>query len=189
MKLRILGAIAIAANVIAGAAAALTVTIDTTVTESNIASFLGQTGTITLTYEPTDFTALNPIGFADPSVIPAVPTLPSPPDFDFSITMFGQTFTDVDDPNASLIIDLATPTTPLRFNLVLSELEGVAIDTAGIISFNTILPAGGAANLTPTGVNTYSANIAVSAVPLPAGVLLLGAGLAGLGLRKRLFKA
>ena len=194
MKLGILGGLAAATALVGSMANAAPVSfdIDLFVTSSpDLPGLVNPTvaaGTATISYDDADAT-LNLFGIAgaDPSDLAFAGFAG---DLTMSITIFGETFGDADDPDASVLVNvpaLGPPAdyTPSEFTFAITS-----VADPSIISFATI---DGILNPT-TGSGDYGVNIEVagvstpSVIPLPAPFLLLGAGLAGLGLRNKLRK-
>lgn len=184
----------------AGAAQAGTFSFDLIgLTDNGVGNnFVGQTvGEGTVTWEDADVTA-------DPNVeLVAVATLPpfpipgfvGDPEFSFSVTAFGQTFGDSDDPDALLKFQSGNIS---NFSLSMtsdnSDAGGIVTSFTDprILGFSTFT--GGtnsgsfiAALNSPNG-NTFGINVAindvaapVNPIPLPASSLLLLSGLVGAG--------
>ena len=194
MKLGILGTATAVAALAASVASATPVTIELNLVSSPTSDIAGL-GSGTLDYDVTtsgwDFFGTGVTGPAD--------TFNGT--FDFTLAMFGATFNDADDPGAVMSVEYDFVTSsaledPLSFNF---NLSGLSIVTGGgtVTGIGTTT-AVGTPNLTFIGTNPTSGNDVYSmevlvagtpaVIPLPAPFLLLGAGLAGLGLRSKLRK-
>jgi hypothetical protein len=156
-----------------------------TVTSDNSGTYLGQTGTGTLSYEvgPVDAAGGNTTLFSTSASFPSL----SPGLFDFHLDIFGQTFSDPADTDSSLtIVDYD----PSDWSLLISRTLGsspFAISDPNIVSFGSI------GSLALSGNNALAIDLTVddtatgapAPVPLPAGFWMLGAGVLGAGLWAR----
>jgi hypothetical protein len=189
MKMKLLASALLSTACFVGAAQASTVNldIDLIVVSSNNGDFVGNISTLTLTYNTDDITTTNNSLTATP-LPPLLPFLPFGPDFDFifsNLFGFGQTFTDLDDPNAILEFGNAPNSNPTNLILSISETEpgaNVGIDNPNVFGFATF----GSLLTATTGNPTITVRVdnavqAPAPVPVPASALLLGTALLGAG--------
>lgn len=185
MMLRTLLASAALCGLATGAfAAPVTINFDLDVTLDNPVGFdfTSTTGTAALTYDTDDLDGTFSGTFEAIPSVPIIPGAMANPNFDFSISMFGQTFTDAADANSILTIAGGIPT---EWAFSISELElanSSFFDDDRVLGFSSIgfvipnfgLGVDGTVNVV---VNDQAA--AAGVVPLPATAPLLGAALIG----------
>lgn len=203
MKFGILGSLAVAAAFAGSVATAAPVTVDINLIAdptSDIGGFATPVGTAQLTFDTTTAGWGIGVGSARRDLLPAFDQAFAG-DFDFTIDIFGvaPSFFDDDDTDASMAVDIFGSGNATYFSFALTGLS-VPV-TGGTVTGIASVGAPPAANLTFLSAGTggsndlYSLEVLISGtaapttvVPLPAPFLLLGAGLAGLGLRSKLRK-
>lgn len=173
MTLKLLSAALVSVSCMVGAAQAATLNIDLTVTADSTGLFLGSVGTATLDFADSDAGAgVNLVAVSTPTIIPGLPPLPGPPQFDItSFNMFGASYGDSDDPNSILEFDVSGMPSIWRFAIT----DPASTKNSQILDFATI------GDLRMTGQNQYAVDVSVTSVPLPATALLLGTTLLGAG--------
>lgn len=194
MKLGILGSLA-AAAAFAGSmanAAILNFDIDLFITDSpdlpGLVDLVNPAGTATISYDDTD-PLLGLFGLAVGDAVTFGGGFSG--NLDFTMSIFSEAFTDADDPDSSANVNvpsLGAPGdfTPSNFFFAITSVTDPSITSFATIDGNL---------LATTGPGDYRVNLSVagiapppSVIPLPAPFLLLGAGLAGLGLRSKMRK-
>lgn len=166
---------------IAGSASAAGVQYDfkATVVQDATGVFLGQSGMGTFSYDD----AIIPTVGADAGdmnyVAVPTPLLPGVPNYDFTLDIFGQTFTDPDAPFSFLNV---RGFEPIAWTF---ETTADRIDNSQIVSFSTVPVNDDAFNLFENDDEVLEVGLIVeaepAAIPLPASVWMLGLGVLGLG--------
>lgn len=165
--------------------------VDATVTSSTTGNFIGTTGFGTLVFDNQDILDLPADEQDNVQHFATLPPFSLDLEFDFTLDIFGQSFSDVDDPISNMITSFFLPT---EWSVIISEVTGsnpVAIDQPGILtiatdpfSLDTVFD--GQGNPVP---GRLSIDVLVddfetsppNVIPLPASAWLLGAGVLGAG--------
>lgn len=172
---------AVAAVCIAGSASAALVEYDfkATVVQDGTGLFLGQSGTGTFSYDDSIIPTVGADAGEMNYVAVATPILPGVPDFDFTLNIFGQTFTDPDSPFSFLgVRDFQ----PIQWSF---ETGAGNIDNPQIVKITTVPANDAGFNLFANDDDILEVGLIVeaepAAIPLPASVWMLGLGMLGLG--------
>jgi len=171
--IRSTAAAALAAVTLAGAAPAAIVNYDFTATIVDPASgpYSGLTGTGTFSYDDSQI----PTSGSSAGNINLFANFFGFPQFDFTLNILGQTFTDVEDPFANLNIRNYEPIS-FAFDVGAGVIDDPFIRRLRTVPVNT-----SGFNLTDLGDNQLAVDMIVEVVPLPASIWMLGAGVLGLG--------
>jgi hypothetical protein len=165
---------------IAGSAGAAPVEYDfqATVVQDATGFFLGQTGMGTFSYDDAIIPTVG-ADAGDMNYVAVAALLPGVPDFDFTLNIFGQTFTDPDSPFSFLgVRDFE----PIQWSF---ETGAGNIDNPQIVKITTVPANDNGFNLFMNDDEVLEVGLIVeaepAAIPLPASVWMLGLGMLGLG--------